>query len=162
RDGLVKMLKGRIRLYENDMDRPADTKANSEIRKAEEAARAAQDQAIQKTLKVIAQMRKEGRTAEAARLADDLARRYPNNPAPQARGPTTARPTPVAGKNDTRRGGSSRLNDALVTVEKSKLPPAGDLEFPKDWNTRIKTRKGLNEPPLTKKEQEIVKSLGKP
>jgi general secretion pathway protein D len=162
RDSLVKMLKGRIRLYENDVDRPVDTRAQSEIRKAEEAAKAAQDQAIQKTLKTIAQMRKDGRTNEAARLADDLARRYPNNPAAQAAGTTTGRTETMAGNHDIRREGTSRFNDALVTVDKSKLPPAGDLEFPKDWNTRIKTRKGLNEPVLTKKEQEIVKSLGKP
>jgi general secretion pathway protein D len=156
------MLKGRIRLYENDVDRPSDSKAQSEIRKAEQEAKAAQDANIQKTLKVIAQMRKDGRTNEAARLADDLARRYPNNPAAQAAGTTTGRTETMAGNNDIRREGTARFNDALVTVDKSKLPPAGDLEFPKDWNTRIKTRKGLNEPVLTKKEQEIVKSLGKP
>jgi len=163
RDGLIRMLKAKIRLYENDLDRPADTRAGqADSRRADDDAKAAQDRAIQKTMQTIAQLKKEGRTNEAARMADDLARRYPNNPAVQATGATTGRSDSIASNNDIRRESTFRFNGVMVAVDRSKLPPAGDVEFAKDWRERIKDRKGLNEPVLTKKEQEILKALSKP
>jgi hypothetical protein len=158
------MLKAKIRIYENDMDRPSDTRAaTGEIRRAEEDARAAQDKSIQKTLQTIAQLKKDGRTNEAARMADDLARRYPNNTAAQAAGTATGRADTIASNNDIRKDSTFRFNGAMVSVDRSKLPPAGDIEFDvKRWRELISKRESLNKPLLTKKEQEILNSLAKP
>jgi len=164
RDGTIRMLKAKIRIYENDMDRPSDTRAaTGEIRRAEEDARAAQDKSIQKTLQTIAQLKKDGRTNEAARMADDLARRYPNNTAAQAAGTATGRADTIASNNDIRKDSTFRFNGAMVSVDRSKLPPAGDIEFDvKRWRELISKRESLNKPLLTKKEQEILNSLAKP
>jgi general secretion pathway protein D len=164
RDALAKMLQAKIRLYQNDLDRPSDTHAaKADSRRADDDARAAQDRAIQKTLQTIAQLKKEGRTIEAARMADDLARRYPNNPAVQATGSTTGRSDSIASNNDVRRESTFRFNGEMISLDRSKLPPAGDVEFDaKRWRDQISKRDPLNKPLLTKKEQEILKSLSKP
>jgi general secretion pathway protein D len=163
RDSLIKTLKAKITLYQNDVSRPADTRAAvGETRRAEEEAKAAQDRAIQKTLQTIEQLKKEGRTVEAARMADDLSRRYPNNAATQATGTTTGRAETIAANTDIKGQSSFRFNGAMVSIDRSKLPPAGDLEFDvKHWRELVSKRESLNKPMLTKKEQEILKSLAK-
>jgi general secretion pathway protein D len=163
RDSLIKTLKAKIVIYENDLSRPADTRAaKGDSRRAEEEAKAAQDRAIQKTLQTIAQLKKEGRTVEAARMADDLARRYPNNSATQATGTSTSRAETIAANTDIKGQSSFRFNGVMVAIDRSKLPPVGDVEFDvKHWRELVTKRKGLNEPVLTKKEQEIMKSLAK-
>ncbi len=160
RTTLSNQLKARIRLYGNDLEHRSNPSRTSSApsRQAEAEARAAEDRIIQRTLRIIAQLKREGRTAEAARIAADLARRFPNNPAAGAARTSTATGDAVA--NDTRNEANYRFNGAMVSVDRAKLPPIGDIEFPKDWNERVKKRKGLNEPLLTAKEQAIVKALG--
>lgn len=162
RETLIKTLKARIRLYENDVDAPV-AKAGGDMRRAEEEARARDDRDIQKTLIYIAQLKKDGRTVEAARMADELARRYPSNPAANAGRTTAGRADAIAANNEVRGDSGIRFNGAMVAIDKAKVPPAGDLDMPtgKDLE-RLLNRKGLNEPLLSKKETEIVKSLAKP
>lgn len=159
RAALTKQLKARIRLYGNDSERlPPNQPGVS--RRADEEAQAAEDRAIQRTLQIVAQLKRQGKTVEAARIAHDLARRFPRNPAANAARAATTTNDNLASSNDLRNEANYRFNGAMVSVDRSKLPPIGDIEFPKDWNTRIKKRKGLNEPLLTPKEQAIVKALG--
>lgn len=158
RTALANQLKARIRLYGN-FSEPASNSSGggSASRRADEEAKAAEDRVIQRTLRIIAQLKQQGRTEEAARIAADLARRYPRNPAATAARSSTATSDTLA--QNTRNEANYRFNGAMISVDRSKLPPIGDVEFPKDWNTRIKKRKGLNEPLLTAKEQAIVKAL---
>ena len=95
-------------------------------------------------------------------MADDLGRRYPNNPAVTSAGITTGRLNSLVSSNTTQRETTFRFNGAMVSVDQAKVPPAGDLEFPKDWESRIKKRVGLNKSILTAKEQQIVTALSKP
>jgi len=52
-----------------------------------------------------------------------------------------------------------RTNGALRDVDKTALPPKGDMEFPKDWQAKTKDRKGSNEVPLTAKERALLRAL---
>lgn len=163
RDSLVRTLKSRIRLYENDVDSPTTGAIKGEIRRAEDESKAAEDKAVQRSLQLITQLKKDGRTVEAARMADDLARRYPGNPAVNAARIGTGRTDSIAANNETKGNSTVRFNGAMVSIDRSKVPPASDLEMPKGKDLeRLLQRKGLNEPVLSKKEQEIVKSLAKP
>ncbi|MBY0527032.1 MAG: STN domain-containing protein [Gemmataceae bacterium] len=163
RDALVKMLKSRISLYGNDSSKTPDNRtAKMQLTKAEEEAKAAEDRVVQRTIELINQLKKDRRYAEAARAAEDLQRRYPTNAAVRAVVAGTTRSDTLAGGQDIRNESNYRFNGAMVSVDRSKLPPVGDLEFPKDWREKMKYRKGLNEPVLTAKEMAIVKSLSKP
>ena len=161
RTALANQLKARIRLYSNDSERAPDLRTGPASSRQTEEARAAEDRVIQRTLQIVGQLRKQGKSVEAARIAADLARRFPRNPAAIAARTLTTTSDTIAVGRDYRNEASYRFNGAMVSVDRSKLPPIGDVEFPKDWNTRIKKRKGLNTPLLTPKEQAILKALGK-
>src|SRR5262249_34512510 len=53
-----------------------------------------------------------------------------------------------------------RLVGASRDLERTGTPPAGDLDFPKDWQERVKNRTTLV--PLTEKEKAILKALKPP
>ncbi len=115
-------------------------------------------QTIQRTLETIRGLQKEGRHDEARRLADDLARRYPGNAVVQATVQTMRTGGALAGYQAQRGDMARRVTGVAADVQRSSLPAAGEVEFPKDWRERTKNRSSSSVA-LTDKEKAILKSL---
>ena len=113
---------------------------------------------IQRTLETIRSLQKDGRYDEARRLADDLARRYPANAIVQATVQTMRTNSALAGFQSQRSEMARRVTGVTSDIQRSSLPAAGEVEFPKDWQERTKNRSS-NPYPLTDKEKAILKSL---
>lgn len=119
----------------------------------------ADQRALARSLELVEKLQRDGKTAEAAKLANELAKSNPDNPAVQAALRTTHISDNVAGRNGNRTEIEKRALGTLATVDATAVPPAGDIEIPKDWFKRMEKRKDVNQPVLTAKEQAIVKAL---
>jgi hypothetical protein len=167
RDAFVRLLKDRIRVTEADFNAASDRAAAKAAKQAETAGRrAADDRAtadeaeVTRTLALIRDLRKEGKTADANRLAENLARDHPESPAAQAARRTTATVNQQAATRTDRSDYQRRFAGAMLDVDRSATPPARDVEFPKDWQKRVAKR--TTAIPLTPKEQAIIRSLNSP
>jgi hypothetical protein len=106
----------------------------------------------------IRALQRDGRNAEANRLADELARRFPNNPAITAGRTTTGRAEAVADNRFTNQERNRGFLGASRDIERSAAKiVADDIEFPRDWAERIKKR--TNGIKMTEKERQIIKAL---
>lgn len=115
---------------------------------------------LQQQLTEIRSMEKDGRREEASRLANELATRYPDNPAVEAmrRNMTVGALTSSSRQFQTERDRNSA--STMREVANSSIPPRGEMDFPKDWKTRTKGRSATVS--LTPREQNILKALGSP
>src|SRR5262245_44567861 len=165
RDSLKRDLQERIRVAEADARRGADQESGKAAkadaaggRRAEQDRRAAEQEQISRSLSNIRALQADGKSEEATRLAADLAARYPDNPAAQVAGRTTAMADRV---NDARRLQSEserRVAAAFRDVDRSAMPPLGDIEYdPVRWREITKMRK--NTPKLTAQEKAILDAL---
>jgi hypothetical protein len=163
RDALRRMLQERIRIAEADSGRPAAKPAENKlviIGKREEKRRATQQDDIARTLSVIRALQKEGKTADAERMAADLARRYPSNPSAQAGKTTASVAGQVIGDRAAQLDRERRVSGVFTDVDKSAQPVKGDIEFDKDFQKRTAARKSGVQ--LTAKEKAIMKGLATP
>jgi hypothetical protein len=161
RDTLVRTVKARLRPAQALAARLGDRNNAQPPRVARpDEARAAEQERISHALETMRLLRKDGKNAEAQRLADDLARQYPDHPAVQA----AVRSTTVAGQLDAARTFGTERDRGIVAnardVERSGTAPLGEVEFPKDWRERIKLRTVGT--PLTAKEKAILRALDTP
>lgn len=162
RDGLKRLLQARLRVVEgaapqreNDRAAPAPVPASGQVNRP---AALSEPETIRRTLETIRGLQKEGRQDEARRLADDLARRFPSNPAVQATLQTASSGSQLANSRLQRFDMDRRLAATSNDVSRAAQPAAGDVEFPRDWQERLKNRTG-SVIPLTDKEKAILKSL---
>jgi hypothetical protein len=157
RDYLVRTLKSRIRLLGTDKTEDRETIKPSTRARLEDDLRTTDQERISRTLDTIRSLRRDGKFDEAQRLADNLAQRYPDNPAVQA----SAKSTAVAGQAATTRRYREDLDRRLTafsrSVDRSGMPAVTDMEFPKDWRERVKNR--TTKTPLTAKEKAILQAL---
>lgn len=118
-----------------------------------------EEETIRRGIDAIRALRQQGKMGEAANLANDLARRFPDNTQLQLLRQQTdvnerLREAGIAAA-DKARGEAG----ALRQVDKSSTPIAGDVEYSKDFLERTKNRKSADTINFTKKEQEILKAL---
>ena len=155
RNSLIKTVKDRIIAIKGAAaEKPVkggDAKSDTET--------TSEQKIINRTLELIEKMQREGRTAEASRLANDLARRYPDNAAVKAAVRTTAAVDATKSGQEIVNDADKRILATLNQTDKSAIPPNGDVEFPKDWAKKMADRKGLNEQILSAKELQILKAL---
>lgn len=167
RDLLTRQIKDRIKVAEVEADRfvrrnkETNKLANKDIRTPEAERRDAQTMLIQRQLDFIAQLQKEGRTAQASRAAEDLFRKYPNLATPAAIGRTSSALDQVAYVKDLQSDMSSRWVAAMNNIDKSALSPGSDMEFPKNWQEIATRRKALETANVSAKEKQIIGSLNK-
>lgn len=135
-------------------------KAQAISRQAAQAQDSAADQSVQKSLENIRRLQQDGKTAEASRQAADLARHNPDNPAAQAASRQASALDRVAGERGTRREHQDRFASTMTDIDRSATPPAGDVDFPKDWKERSERRKKYRGVQLTTKEKAILQALG--
>jgi hypothetical protein len=131
------------------------------------ADKAAAEQAMKKEvadiaagIAAVARLNDEGRTRDAELKAAELAQRYPNNPAAFVlveKGTITER---IAESNALAKMQNERILYTFNDVMRSSLPAKGDIEFPKDWNERMKNRPRGEK--LSPELEAIIKSLDTP
>lgn len=108
----------------------------------------------------VTRLNEEGRTREAEIKAAELAQRYPNNPAAFVlveKGTISER---IAESNALAKMQNERILYTFNDVMRSSLPVKGDIEFPKDWNERMKNRPKGDK--LSPELEAIMKSLDTP
>ena len=157
RDYLTRTLKGRLRQLGNGEERAADRTVIRPSSRLQDDRAAADQERITQTLDLIRSLRREGNHADAQRLADDLAQRYPNSPAVQAAGRVTGSGGNAASARRTRDEKERRIAAASHDIDRSSMPALREMEFPKDWRERVKKRTTAT--PLTAKEKAILTAL---
>ncbi len=165
RDALKRDLQERLRVADADARRPAGADgaktAAAAGQKAEQERQAAEQEKINRTLANIRALQGEGRNDEAARQAADLAARYPDNPAAQTAGRATAIADRVIEGRRLQSESERRMVAAFRDVDKSAMPPLGDIEYdPVRWREISKMRK--TGPKLTETEKAILNALNSP
>jgi hypothetical protein len=165
RESLMRIVKSRIRLAEAAAARGVSERDVSppigKIRFEGENRRAAEQENLSQSLAAIRSLQKQGKYDEARRLADDLGRRYPSNPAVQAAMRTTTTSDNLANATGQRQDLNNRLVGVSRDVQRSSLPAGTEMEFPKDWRERVKMR-SKNPYPVSAKVRAILKALNTP
>jgi hypothetical protein len=163
---LKRVFADRIRVTESiieqaklDAKEKAEKDAKDATLKSEDAERKAEDEKIKREMATIRALREQGKTEDANRQADDLARRYPNNTVAQASKKISDINERVAENRRLNKEKEERTNKVIGSdILKSATPPKGDIEFPppEQWArlTKARTKKQL-----TEKEQKILKTL---
>jgi hypothetical protein len=165
RDALLKQVDERVREAETKQKQLAERAADRDNRAATKSKlqltteRYAADQAeLRRALDRIAALEKIGKTAEAQHAVDELLKKYPAEPVAIALTQSGSMASRIADAKDLLAEQDKRILLAMRDVDKSALPPVGDIEFPKDWKERTKGRKAE----LSKEEKAILEALAKP
>lgn len=156
-------LKDRILLADATAARKANRDVTNGLKSGAAARQAEQDRDAERVAALLANVRelqRQGKFAEANRLADEVARRYPNNPAATASGRTASTADRVAEARELNNEKERRMVLAMREIERSALPPLDDIEFPRDWAEKTKMRAKNNQ--LTKAERAILEALDSP
>jgi hypothetical protein len=161
-------VKDRIRVIETEKERSASeaadknqSRALTDSRRSEDERQGADQGTIARTLANIRELRSAGKIDEANRLAQDLASRFPVNSAVQTTQRNTSFLDQLAAARKLRADHERRTSAVVLDVLRSATPATGDVEYPKDWAEKTKTRaKSLN--PLTAKEYAIMGVLNSP
>jgi hypothetical protein len=123
--------------------------------------RGAEDEKVRRGMSEILDLQKNGKLADAKRLAEELARQHPGHPAARNLLYTTTAFDQLASARGVRRDKVDRTARALQDIERSSIAPSGDMEFPKDWKERTKGRTA-SLVQLTSKEKAILRALNTP
>jgi hypothetical protein len=169
RTALVKDLKDRLatarvaarRAPDRDADRDAKRAAEIGQRSAQER-QALDDRQQQQLLANIRDLQKQGRYGEASKLAADAVERFPNSVAARSTGRLMSAADQLQELRALRSEREFRTALVFMDVERSAMPPKGDIEFPSraKWLEISKRKSRLN--PLTEKEKAILDALNKP
>ncbi|HZT79221.1 MAG TPA: hypothetical protein VFA26_03305 [Gemmataceae bacterium] len=171
--GWIKALSARIRIAESragdrgNGDRGGDTdlarlqkRLAGNMRASEFEKLMAQQDQINQSFGKIRELRMQGRSEEANRLAAELKARYPNNPSILAANRTTYVAKSVADGRNLISDRERRLLGVYGQVDRSSLPPVGEVEFPADWKDKIAKRgNGVR---MTETEKRILQALNTP
>jgi tetratricopeptide (TPR) repeat protein len=120
------------------------------------------EQSIQAELEAIRSLEQAGKTAEAQRRTDELASRYPNNPALQGRSEIARQRDAVNENEDILKAKSSGTLAFKRGLDKSATPIPGDIAYPPGWKEKMDARakKQMDKiNPLTEREKEILRIL---
>lgn len=119
------------------------------------------DEKLRRNLNTILDLQKQGKAAEARKLADELARQYPSNPAVAASIQTSSAFEQLVSARAIHNEKERRSLNVMRDIERSSIPPAGDVEFPKDWKEKTKRRTSAMVT-LTAKEKALLRALDTP
>jgi len=168
REAWKRVLKDRIRVNQAEAERAEKGAADNGVRdakkddrKAIEEQKARDEAKVQQEFKDIRRLQLEGNTDEAQRRASDLATRHPDSPAAVA----SRYMTGIAGAKSANQAIKDERNNRILLVmndvEKSAMPPIGEIEFPSPakWKEITKARtKSI----ATDREKAILKALDTP
>lgn len=166
RERLQRMLKDRIRVTEADpANVPAqppknDPEARGAARRILDEQLASERERLRREMEALRQKQGTSSTQDTSKQAADLARRNPTNPAAQANSRISSSADQVSAARRLELDRQRNLAGLNRELEKSATPPAGDLDFPKDWRERVKGR--TSAPNLSQKEKTILAALSTP
>ena len=155
----IRVAEAMIEQAKQDAKEKAEKDAKDSTQKADDSERRVEEEKIKRDLATIRVLRDSGKTDEANRQADELARRYPNNPAAQATKRITETNERIAEARRLQKEKEARTDKVIGSdITKSATPPKGDIEFPppEQWARLTKARAKKQ---LTEKEQQILKTL---
>jgi hypothetical protein len=145
RKALQRMLQDRIRVIGTAPDDPSAIAQNRG--KPAENQRSGEDETATDQVKIL-------------RLREGVRKwQKENSAAAQAENRTSSVNKQLSDNRQLQLERERRTNGALRDVDKTALPPKGDMEFPKDWQAKTKDRKGSNDVPLTAKERALLRAL---
>jgi hypothetical protein len=164
RETLRRLIKDRIRIAKLDKtSRPTDEAIDKAVtqtkRNADADDRGATQDSIRRYLDGLKKLQREGRNGEGG---TNLSPKAANDPTVQAANRAADVASQVAANRQLQAERDKALPGVLRDVERSSLPPKGDVELPKDWREKTKNRKGVDEVPLTAAEKAIFNSLNSP
>jgi hypothetical protein len=164
RDTLVRVVKDRIRVAQASTDKAAvaaeEAKARAVAdvaRKAEDDKLAAESAQVKAGLTSIAQLRKEGKTAEANQKVRELLEQHPQNVAVQVLNGVNTLTNELAAAVEVRKEKEDGVLHAMRDIDRAAILPKGDIEFPKDW--KEKTERRLKGQRLSEEEIKILHAL---
>jgi hypothetical protein len=108
----------------------------------------------------IATLNRQGKPAEAQKLARDLLQKYPDDPSVQVLNGFASAAQGRAEANAVRIDAERRRNGVARDEERSSLPPKDNVEFPKDWKSTSDRRLAAYGP--SPAEKAILDSLKAP
>jgi hypothetical protein len=163
-----RVLKDRIRVTEAEADRAAKGVPDEAVRVAKKDDRRSKDEEkeredaqIKRDLNDIRRAQVAGRTEEAQRMADDLARRNPNSPAATASKYITGVGGALRANRELKDERDRRFVGAMLEIERSAMPMIGEIEFPSPAKWREIT-KARTKSVATEREKAILKALDTP
>ena len=161
RETLRRMIKDRIRVTKLEKpgsrsDESTDNAAKQVKRNAAAAEREATQDAVRRYVDGLKKLQLEGRNGNGG---SNLSPKAAADPVVQAANRITDVSSQVAANRQLQNERDKALSGVLQGVERSALPPKGDVEFPKDWREKTKNRKGVDEVPLTAAEKAIFAAL---
>jgi hypothetical protein len=163
RDRLIRLVKARLQAVQAPERRAAAPQQASDPQPAHSQIQnlpTAPGSELSHELAAVRALYRDGRAEEARQRVEELGRRYPDNPAVlAARRNLSAIDTLEKVRQDRKdmeRGALSANRD----VDHSGTPPAGDIDFPKDWAEKSKKRSSATQ--LSAKERAIIKALNSP
>jgi hypothetical protein len=168
RDQYVKQISEKIKAMET---RKVATKAETPAPKADakdaSIARAKawveEYQDVKRTLETIAALQKGGNTEQARKEADNLSRKYPDNPAVLVLNEQTGMSQKLADAKVLQAQQAEGYRLAMLSVDKAAVPPKDDIEFDTIRKGYFKEiTKQRMKPTLTDKEMGLLKALEKP
>jgi hypothetical protein len=164
REAWKRVLKDRIRVCEAQADHKekvevakADRDVRRDDRRLLDEQKERDDAAKKKDFRDAANFMKDGKFEEARKITD----KYPDSPAAAANRYMSGIAGAVRDNEARKREKEGRILGAFADVEKSAMPPIGDIEFPspEKWREITKARtKSL----ATEKEKAILKALESP
>jgi hypothetical protein len=123
----------------------------------------AQDQEIKQELDLIRKLQEEKKFDEANQVANRLFARFPTLLAADQSQATTSMDQVVRSVEQTQRDKARGFADNMREIDRSSIPPAGDIQYPskEEWKRITERAKRLAEKnnPLTPREREILKKL---
>jgi hypothetical protein len=136
--------------------------ATRDARKAEFDRMMTEVREVREGISDVEKLRALGRNSEADAIVRRLAAKYPDNPSVIVLLRNDATAGQVADARLFAMDQNARLNQAYKSVDRSSIPPAGDVEFPKDWKEMSARRLQQNQLQLTEKEKKIISALDRP
>jgi hypothetical protein len=169
RESLRRMLRDRIRVFEIDTAKVeektaarTEKKAAETERHAEEDRQTAEQKIVQRNIDTVHELLRAGRPEDARNIATQLARKYPGNKEVLALFRGMSIREQAGAERGLRQEGDRRRIDHLRSVDKSSMPPSGDIEFDKEYWRKVVSKRKPATGNLTPKEEALLKALGSP
>lgn len=165
---LKRVLKDRIRIAETaaavEKEKVDDAAPKVKTQFAEGAAAHAapspESADVKEGLANVAELKRQNKQAEAGRKAQELLQKYPDNVAVRVLNGESTLATNLDEASAIRVEKENRTVLAMRDMDRSSLPPIGDVEFPKDWKERSERR--LRSIGLSPDERALLQTLEQP
>jgi hypothetical protein len=161
REELVKLVQAKIAGIEGRPVQDPKTEQQKEAARKEVEAGQLEAKNVRDGVAEIERLHVLNRVPEANRKVVELAQKYPNNPAVLVLTGQMSVADKVTVARELAREQSERFIYVMNDVQRTGLPPKGDIEFPKDWKEKSEARLKAMQVKLSPEEESILQALEK-